>query len=621
MSKKPPFPERKKKSILSLTGGNVQTWKESTSCELGEVYGFAAQFTRPGKSWYEPVPEKREYVFEADPNNKDVMRKTSDGRQLSVIRDKQEFDDLEFEFNERRKIRIKESEARKQIKPKIYEDIISRLSEQSLAKVKEIKDYKSDIEDPNDVEKLWTRILYVHENLVTGVPIEDTIVSLHNAITCGMKAGMTITQYKSNFDHLKKIFEASWAREKQQAFPEYFWAGVFIRNLGSQWSEYKAAMINNHIEGVGKYPSDTNVAFDQASRWRVTSGGKNRNPLDENVLAISTVKTKKKDGTKPSTSTPKDNKVESKVIMRNGKKIICHNEGCGGNHFANKCPKVKEIAKSLKDENIFVITIRESILSLSSGLSHLDVLLDSESSANVTNNPCILTNIRKKKHPVCLNGIGSMIVEMEGDSKHFGVLGFSKHVPCTILSMFKVSTMYKVDYIQEIQIIRVTLPSSQCIDFIGTEETMMYKYRLSSSYDFDVEQVSECALAVETVSGNEAMHSTRDLNRAKDARDLERRLAFPSPQDAKEMTSNILNSSVTTADLRLGHQVYSTIPEIKGKERKKKAYIHRDSAIPVQIHRSQVIHADIMFLDKQPMLLLFVRPLSLLIGQKLNEKN
>ena len=273
--------------ILSIDANNIQQWLKVTARQLTVKYGEGAAFTGKSGKWYvgeRPVRHWRIAGSRVNPNvaavgqTEDIDADTEDGgsENSSVTFESslkevtaEEAVDLEFEYKEAVKLFVKEEHELKKLKPKIYEDIMSRLSDQSIAKVREASNYDA-IEARRDVVELWKRIKYTHVNRVTGVEQEDFIIALQSVINISQHKAEDITKYKDRFDGLCKIYAEVCKTVGATVLSDTLLVACFVRGLGPNFADYKKSVTNNAVQKVKDYPRTVGVAYEEASNWRVT---------------------------------------------------------------------------------------------------------------------------------------------------------------------------------------------------------------------------------------------------------------------------------------------------------------------------------------------------------------
>ena len=229
-------------------------------------------------------------------------------------------------------------------------------------------------------------------------------------------------------------------------------------------------------------------------------------------------------------------KNEDLVASVNGffhNNITCYNCNNKG-HYSNECPYVEG-----KRSNNGVSFFMRAVMLTQNDPSVCDidpnwVLLDTCSTASVTGNPALVTNIRKcneeQELHIATNG-GGMIYEAIADLNLFPMqVHYNANSIATILSLKDVASIpgcyLTMDTRKARQIVVVfdghTYVFKECADGLYFYDTSAGAARNNiineplNSYSF-----------LQTVQDNESNFSKQDIAKAQEARDLQRRLGFP----------------------------------------------------------------------------------------------
>jgi hypothetical protein len=287
-------------------------------------------------------------------------------------------------------------------------------------------------------------------------------------------------------------------------------------------------------------------------------------------------------------------------------------------------------------------------MSASNDLSSHMVLLDNQASISMVNTPVFLTNIRRRKSPVLLQGAtGAKEYWLEGDSKNFGVCLLNKDLPCQIISYFKASKSFPISYDQTNETFTVRI-GDQDIVFTGSEKHSMYIHMLNPMFDnlednrpplipdsdsdddddkivpLSVNKVKKEFAAAATVAVNESQYTKREVEAAKAAVQFQEKLAFVSERDLHEAISNgaFTNLSITNADVHRAHHIYgSPVAILKGKTRHEPPPVFKDNHVPKLTRKSQELHVDLMFVDGLAFLTAVASPLEHVIVTPLKGKS
>ena len=644
--------------LLSIDSNNYQQWMRSASVKLISKFARGGQFTEENGVWYEGVKPKRYWrvadanlppvaannpvgpqpVPDATDENEDVQSEMSNDQSnastvselITVTED--EAEDLNFLHFDALKLYNKEKHELQAMKPAIWADIMSLMSPQSIAKVKECIVYDEKFRN-HDVVWLWERIKLVHQSTESGVDEEDCVIVISKMMSMVMYKTETITTYKDRFDAHVRVYKQICIKMRIEAIPERILVAVFIRGLNGSYSDYKKTTSNNAAAKINPYPKLVSVAYEQASNWKTFTPA----AVKTDVFVANSKKGDKKGDKKSNNKSDvfKEAKSEEKVIVgKDGKPIVCHNDKCRGNHYNNNCPLLKKIVDEVKSErgekkSAFMMYTKSldysHIFAAGTLLSNM-VLIDNQCSAGLVNNEKFLTNIRPCANPVRVTGIGGdIVITHEGDSKRFGVLMLCKSIPCQILSFYDVTTKNDIEWDQPKQTFTVEFDDGFTMKFTATPETKMYIHELETSDDVsdddDIDNNNENALV--TVSENESKYTVREVKQAKLAVELQKKMGYASTQDIVEMinSGSIINLPITVRDVKIAEEIYGkSIAIMKGKTRHTSPPVFNNNIVPRPLLKDQKMYSDIMFVNGHAFLVSVILPISLVIANSIAGK-
>lgn len=129
-------------------------------------------------------------------------------------------------------------------------------------------------------------------------------------------------------------------------------------------------------------------------------------------------------------------------------------------------------------------------------------------------------------------------------------------------------------------------------------------------------------ILVNTVQDNLRRYTTREVNQAKKAKELQRRLGFPSARSTIQILSKgIVNCDVTTADVRNADAIYGTsVAALKGKTKKRSSSIATPILAPRVTQVQQTMQVDVMFVKEIPFLIAVFSPLGLTVCSHLKDR-
>ena len=128
-----------------------------------------------------------------------------------------------------------------------------------------------------------------------------------------------------------------------------------------------------------------------------------------------------------------------------------------------------------------------------------------------------------------------------------------------------------------------------------------------------------------TVEDNMSKNSQREIAGAKKARELYTIVGYPSPDDFKSMVRfNLINNCpVNLEDITIAEDIWGKdIGALKGKTTRKKPIQVKESFIPIpkeliSKHKSVVLSADVMFVNKMPFLVSISKNIKFTTGERL----
>jgi hypothetical protein len=292
----------------------------------------------------------------------------------------------------------------------------------------------------------------------------------------------------------------------------------------------------------------------------------------------------------------KSNNSNKSVNMKKPFQLICRLCGEEG-HVMLDCPKRERAQAFLRGESVThatvsneldfdgyisattvigtgsVATLSTSILS--SVLGRNDILLDCQSQGHLFGNKDLVTNIRPSRVPMKFAGVGGpMTVTKVAFFPPLGInVAFHEESPVNLLSFGKVHKKVgrdNVGYEKE----------SDCFFFIGVDGI---KRTFSNRGDLYVYTYVSDTTVLTTVTENEKVYSKREVDKAKEARELERRLGFPSATRVIDAinTGAIIGVSSTAHDFARAYKIWGqSTAMLQGKTRNQKPLPGRIEFLP-----------------------------------------
>ena len=200
------------------------------------------------------------------------------------------------------------------------------------------------------------------------------------------------------------------------------------------------------------------------------------------------------------------------------------------------------------------------------------VLADTGAGTSIFCDHELISNIRKKHEVYRVRGIGGSVINvcLEGDTV-FGTVGYHKQAGMNILSIGEIldNCVYiEIRKSDKALLLQMVVDGPVYIfnridnQFIcNLSQDLMY---IDSSADIDNVY---SFIGVATVEERKKLFSRAEVKRAEEARELQRKMAFPSPgQLIKQLQIGKIDSNVTVNDVINGVYIFGkSLGECKGK--------------------------------------------------------
>ena len=242
------------------------------------------------------------------------------------------------------------------------------------------------------------------------------------------------------------------------------------------------------------------------------------------------------------------------------------------------------------------------------------VILDSASTFSLFKSHDKVVNLRKAPGSmVMMTNAGSKTLDMAADVPGFGPVWFDKEAVANILGLADLTKTHRIVYDSDLgDAFHATHRTSgeKCV-FTRSPEGL-YVTTFSKGYiEFCKKQNSDLGQQhLETVKNNASGYSSRELHRARRARELYHILSTPSLDSFKSIIKSnmIRNCPVTIQDINLADRIFGpSISALKGKSTRTtpKAVVDDTIELPPEIayiDRSVELCMDTMFINGLPML-------------------
>ena len=632
--RKPFFPKetRTTAGVLILTYGansNYRKWSQELSDYMLTVYKFHSNFT----------------VTDIYPSYPVIRAPTNQQLANDPLNQKRD------EYLELCKQRLKNISNLEKDRYAMFAEIFKHLSETSKDKVKSHADYNAAIEDNRNPHLLWKTVRTVHTIQATGDPVGERNLQRLKLQKMRQSNTESLISFKVRMEEiytsLQNLEHPVGEEEQVQEFlnrMDQSRFGTYLLQLRSHIS------LMHGNEYAPTYPANLQDCVTRITAWSESQKIQTEysmQPSIKNATIFSTQQGKrnlKKKNNKTNKSQESVLAVDNEIITdsKNCKfpEIKCFNCNMYG-HYAQDCTnkKSKRTNNNKKSEKAFLTHVNEIEVEKKINeiyiTNHNDntqykkyinenvinddyILLDTCASISIVRNADLLTNIKKTNKLYIIYGINGDTIEVnhEGELKHFGKVLFSKDAIANILALSRIEkdkTM-KIKYKQGIGFQFTTIN-----DFTYNFNLIDHgKYACNFKKEIELEQIY-----LSTIAENESAYSKREINNAKIARQLQKRLGYPTTESMVRMirSATIKDIPITEQDVIRADIIYGKdISAIKGRMTKSKAkHVEYEQTNLQTSNMNQTLHADIMFVEGKPYLVSISSPLCITMVTELKD--
>jgi len=610
----------------SERGNNLEGWLVEIEGKIRREFGDLAFFFQDDAYYEEPMPIRPTRSTAAavpDRARRGAARAAAEEKSDAEAREDEdvlsEASILKSLYLEEAKQVIQANRRMKNDRAKAFEIIWQSMSLESQRVVEDCSTYDHKKKDPLE---LIRAIKKTHRGVASRDPIENIAAAEAEYFAIYQRKDESLAGFKERLDNHLRLMSAVGAIQ----LSDERLASDFISKLNnSRYTELKCNVYNKIIPR----PTTLAAAYQLASEYK-TANLKQGVPMPVDAALFFTDGEKKKEkvgkyDSKEKHRTQTGGAHGSTKKQKSVKKICDWHGDC--DHWTSECKKIKELVAKAKgkedagaaallaeeDESAFM-TVSTVELSLQVPQGHLgdfDVLLDNQSTVHIVRNPRLLSNIRETEGLPQISGVGGSLEPKKiGDSKYFGPVIYEPKVPANILSLALVSDRYEVTYDNNSASFSVHLPD-RVLTF--NRQGNLYVANVKTGH----------RTLVSTVGHNEGKYTTREVQDAKKAMEMKKRLGYPSDKDLIEMlsTGTVINSPITRYDVTRCRDIYGTdLATLKGKTTTSTPSRVKIEAVPRLIQYGQQLATDIMYIRAAPYLITVSSPLGYTMVEALKSR-
>jgi hypothetical protein len=544
-------------------------------------------------------------------------------------------------LNEETRIYVQNVRDLEEEKTRLYATIWGNISSSSQQKVKETGFTEGD----NDPEMLWRRILQTHKvGGQFGVDPLDKLSARKNYNNVRQFPNESVVDYHTRFIRAFKAYKTAYALdqpvirpaeahqgddestvtlESGQLYPdEATLAADFIDRLyGARFAQFKTDLYNNSVAGIADYPSTLSEALKRASQYKIVHRVNSGNIVSTFATDFRFDNKKNQSSTYADVHSNRNNNINESSQNNDKKKSKKKDKRkcnlCGGPHVIFNCPDLNEVKKDYENKkkskesttlstttspaNMYEFLDSESVSSHATMIVFpnkcyltkmipSDILLDNASQGHLFGNPDLVTDIRPAKNKMFFKGVSGMLkVSLEATFQPINItVGYHPESPANILSFAKVFEKVGKDRIG-------WNPSSNSFYLVADNgDTIVFNVK-NSIYTY-----TPSSIALATITDNEKLYPKREVEKAKQVKEIERRLGYPSPAAIVSAINGgaIINLPITSQDVARSEIIYgSSVARIQGKTHNKKNDESKVELLPRVTGTSIHMHIDIMFIN------------------------
>jgi len=272
------------------------------------------------------------------------------------------------------------------------------------------------------------------------------------------------------------------------------------------------------------------------------------------------------------------------------------------------------------------VAVSATVLTAREYICNSDIVLDTGGSVSIFREKKGFENVYECDNSIYITGISGDAAPLTTNLKAstvFGEVNFSTESMANVLSYSEVKDRsYKTWQDSSDDIFRVQMEEGGTT-YLFRRRAGVYVHNIHDRRD--IIHQKECNfVGVTTVTSNMLKYTKAEVKDAEKARELIRRLGYPSVAAAIKMisTGTIINCPVTVKDIIRAQDIWGDdIGQLKGKTTTHKTpKVSMDQIIPL-VRERQEGHFDLMFIDGAPYAVMVIVPIHMTLVSKLRSKS
>ena len=525
-----------------------------------------------------------------------------------------------------------------------YRNSTAAMAAQSAEKDKSLKmiSDEADMLDTLDTQcplSLWKAIVHVTTTRTIGnTKVDQNNLSI-NFANVRQKPSESLSDYKNRILNMLDSFDAvKLARPDESMIAMRFLHGLD----DGRYSSLKVYLGNELANQRDLYQPTLDLAVSQAERWLVH--GQRSPSAQQQPQIINAFVADKKAQKRPDNRENKPKKPDSRQTNVETCEF-CNNKG----HSISKCNKFstaqKAAIEATADKQVkygkkqfpavagAMLATRDSdsdcdtpfhktslhitsfLAGRSSGLGRYDLILDTGANGSIVHNKELLHEIEASPALTFSGLAGSLVTTQLGTIRDLCEAHFHPKSPANIISFSQLR-----DAGHDLAFIKSDTKDL----FTVTTATFKYKFTRRSGGLYICDLTPSKDILVNTVHGNAANHTKRDISRASNARQLQERLGNPPDNKLGQALAhgNIINTNVLPADIQRAQDIYG--PNTLSLQGRTVARPPEAFPAPQESTRDttmQSLYADIFMANGASFLITVAKPLEHILASSIESRD